>query len=238
LITAFGELFTGIRINKQLSDETRDQVIEVPIGYGPKNKWLGLLNEDRDRANNVEMILPRLSYEITSYAYDPSRKVGPQGHNIVGTIGTNRAKVFNPVPYDITISLYSLAKTQDESLQILEQIVPYFAPFMIISLEMLPEFNIVKDIPITLTGVSVVDRYEGDMNDFRTVEQTFTFNAKIDMFGPINQNNKIIKETIVDITTTTNNTELPWRYDAVVNPKSANKNDDHTVDESWEYVEK
>lgn len=233
LVTAFGQIFSGIQIARRLADDTESQMIEVPIGYGPKNKWLAVGNEDPDKTNNVEMILPRLAFEITDYQYDPTRKVGTQGSSILGTIGTNRAKLFNPVPYNVQINLYSITKTQNESLQILEQIVPYFSPQIVVSIDMLAEFNIVKDVPIVLNGVSVVDSYQGDMNEYRTVEQTFSFTAKIDLFGPINQSNKTIKEVLVDLNTTTNVVAKNPQYDAVVNPRGANKNDTYTIDESW-----
>jgi hypothetical protein len=233
LVTAFGQIFSGIQITRKLADNTESQMLEVPIGYGPKNKWLSIINEDPDKTNNVETILPRLAFEITSYQYDPARKIGTPGANILGTIGENRVKLFNPVPYNVGINLYSLAKTQNESLQILEQIVPYFSPQIIVGIDMLEEFNIVKEVPIVLNGVSVVDSYQGDMNEYRTVEQTFSFTAKIDLFGPINQSGKTIKEVIVDLNTTTNKVTQSPKYDAVVNPRSANKNDTYTIDESW-----
>jgi hypothetical protein len=232
LIVSFGQLFSGMQVVKRDGDGTKNQVIDVPIAYGPKNKWLGILNEDADRTNNVKIVLPRLAFEISGYQYDASRKVGAIGSHVVGTIGTQRAKLFNPIPYDVQINLYSLAKTQEESLQILEQILPYFAPSMTVNIEILPQFNVKKDIPIVLQSVSVSDSYEGDMSDFRVVEQTFSFVAQVDLFGPIIKSEKVIKEVNVDLNTQTPTSPGP-KYKAEVNPRAANKNDNYNVSENW-----
>lgn len=240
LIVAFGELFSGMRIVKRDADGSKDQIVQVPIQYGPRHKWLTLLNTDPDRVNNVGLITPMLAFEITDYKYDAARKVGAQGSHVLGTIGTQRAKVFNPIPYDVYINLYSLAKSQEDSLQILEQILPYFAPSMTVNIEILDQFNVMKDIPLVLQNVTVDDRYEGDMNSFRMVEQTFSFVAQLDLFGPIIKSDKIIKETKVSLDTATPpqgprspDTPNVLKHNAEVNPRSANKNDTYTIDESW-----
>lgn len=234
LVVAFGEIFSGITITKRDHNNDKEQIIPVPIQYGPRNKWLTMLKQDPDKTNNMNAITPMIAFEITDYKYDANRKIGTHGSFLTGTIGNKRSKIFNPVPYDVYINLYSFTKTQDESLQILEQILPYFAPSMTIELVMVPQFNIVKNVPIVLSNVSVQDTYEGDMSKFRTVEQTFTFVAQLDLFGPVIKSTKVIKTAKVDLSL--NPVASMERLETKVVPTTANKNEDHTITETWGFV--
>lgn len=239
LITVFGEFFSGIKIQK-MSGNSREKMISVPIEHGPKNKWIERIKEEPSFTNTKVMTtLPRLAYEIVDMSYDPNRKIGARTHYTVGNIGNGRAKVFNPVPYDVAINLYSITKTLDESLQIREQIQPYFAPFLTINMEMLSEFKIRKDVPIVLRNTATEDSFLGTPEQGRTIIQTFSFIAQLDLFGPINVSNSIIKTVYADlggeIPESINNFTLlannNYRYIAAVNPPSAMKNDPHTIDE-------
>jgi hypothetical protein len=237
LIVAMGTLFTGITITRQDSNKKKVKSIKVPIAYGPKHKWLNKLREDADFKKNVEIVLPRLSFEIVDYKYDPTRKIGVQGNFTVGDIGGVRAKVFNPVPYDVTIQVHSMCKNQEDSLQIFEQVAPYFAPSMTVNMIMLPEFNIKKDVPLLFQGATIEDSYDGSAEEFRTVIQTFNFVAQLDLFGPIIKSDKIIKTSIANVASTipaVNETPNAGNtYTAKVDPKSANKTDTYTINEDW-----
>jgi hypothetical protein len=157
-------------------------------------------------------------------------------------LGDTRTKLYNPVPWDVIINLYSMTKTQEEALQILEQILPYFAPTMTLNVNLLPQFNIVKEIPLLLQGVAVEDSFEGTPQDFRNVIQTFTFAAQLDFFGPINLKTAMIKTAIADLSTSLDpqnevagptSPEHADVYTAEVIPPTANKTDPHTVEEEW-----
>jgi hypothetical protein len=240
LVIALGNLFSDINISKINAAGEREQQIVVPIAYGPKHKWLSRLKEEPDLSNNgkIEITLPRMAFEITDFRYAADRKVGIPGHFLNAQLGSGRTKLFNPVPYDVIFSVYSLTKSNEDSLQILEQILPYFSPYLNLEITILPEFNIKKTIPIVLSGVSVEDSYTGSPNEFRTITQTFSFVAKLDLFGPTPVRHDIIKTTIADVGTTIpdpmnltvndNN-----RYTATVNPLSANSTDIFTIDETW-----
>lgn len=198
-IVAFGSFFSGITL-ETCKDGTTVQSIRVPIKYGPKNKWLELLNQRPDHeAVGVQVTLPRLSFEIIDYKYDAARKIGTAGNRVVGRLdGGGGAKVFNPVPYDLSVTMYSYTKDQDDALKILEQVLPYFAPHVNIEVDILPQFNMRKSIPIVLNNVEVSDNYEGSTDSLRTVLQTFNFTAKLDLFGPLYTSRKIIEHVDVN----------------------------------------
>ena len=237
LITAFGQLFEGLRLQKRDSAGNVTQTIEVPVEFAPKNKWMTILREDPTKLNNVEITLPRMSYEITQYKYDAARKIGVRGANLpVNLPNGSRAKLYNPVPYDVYIELSSLCKTQTDALMIIEQILPYFAPSMHVQIMILPDLGITKSIPIVLSSVTQTDSYDGNPTDFRLIETTFQFIAQLDLFGPIPSGAEI-KNANVGIST---NHLFPEQiiipelsYNAAVTPSTAEITDPHTIVETW-----
>lgn len=196
IIVAFGSLFSDIRIQRKKDGEV-EQTISVPIAYAPKEKWIVRIEQDPTLENHVYTTLPRLSFEITGMSYDASRKTNRMNYITCGD-GTNLSKTYAPVPYNIDISLYSLTKTQEDALQIVEQILPYFTPEFTVSLKAIPESNIVMDVPIILESVSIQDDYDGDFNQRRFVTYTMNFTLKANFYGPV-IDGKLIGNTLVDV---------------------------------------
>ena len=205
-IVAFGSLFSNIKIERTNvgggefgAPEEVVQTIDVPIAYAPKEKWLVRLDSDPTLENNVYGVFPRLSFEITGLNYDPSRKVSRLNKMVcVGTDST-REQMMAPVPYNIDISLYVISKTQEDCLQIVEQILPYFTPDFTVSITVVPEMNVQQDIPIILNSVNIQDDYDGDFQQRRFVTYTLNFTLKVNMFGPVSGSgivNKVIVNTI------------------------------------------
>lgn len=197
IIVAFGSVFSNIRIKRKKEDV--EQIIAVPIAYAPKEKWLVRIEQDPNlEINAVYTTLPRLSFEITGMNYDSSRKTNRMNYIACGDGDNNMSRVYAPVPYNIDISLYSLTKTQEDALQIVEQIFPYFTPEYTLSIKGVPESNIVLDVPIILQSVSMQDDYDGDFNQRRFVTYTMNFTLKTNFYGPVTDG-KIVTNTLVDI---------------------------------------
>lgn len=196
VIVGFGSLFSNIRIKRQ-KDGDVEQTINVPIAYAPKEKWIVRLEQDTLLENNVYTTLPRLSFEITGMSYDASRKTNRMNYITCGD-GTTMKKVYSPVPYNIDISLYCLTKTQEDALQIVEQIFPYFTPDYTLSLKAIPESNVVMDVPVVLEGINIQDDYDGDFNQRRFVTYTLNFTLKANFYGPVTDSG-IITNTLVDV---------------------------------------
>lgn len=227
-IVAFGNLFSSIYIDRRQGDSVAGPVtqrLQVPIAYAPKEKWIVRLEQDPSLENNTYTTLPRLSFEITGYNYDSSRKVGKM-NKVLCNDGTSSTSVFAPVPYNISISLYVLTKTQEDAMQIIEQILPTFAPEYTVAINALPQMNIIQDVPITLDSVSVSDEYDGDFETRRFVTHTLTFTLKLNLFGPV-RNNKPIYTTNVNVGLT-EDLGTTSRYTAVGDPETYT-----VISESW-----
>ena len=198
IIVAFGSLFSNIKIER-MKDDVTEQTISVPIAYAPKEKWIVRLEQDPNLENHTYTTLPRMSFEITGMNYDSSRKTNRMNYITCGQPGVDTIeKVYAPVPWNIDITLYVLTKTQEDALQIVEQILPYFAPEYTLAIKAIPSSNVIVDIPIILSGVSIQDDYDGDFQTRRFVTYTLSFTLKANMYGPVN-NGKIITNTLVDI---------------------------------------
>lgn len=211
IIVAFGSLFSDIRINRENEGEVQ-QTIAVPIAYAPKEKWIVRLEQDPSLQNHVYTTLPRLSFEITAMTYDASRKTNRMNYITCGD-ANGVSKVYAPVPYNIDISLYCLTKTQEDALQIVEQILPYFTPEYTLSIKGVPESNIIIDVPIVLESLFIQDDYEGDFQQRRFVTYTINFTLKTNFYGPVSEGG-VIGRTLVDFTNPNTLLELA-KYDAM-----------------------
>ena len=231
LTIAFGQLFNNVVIQNTSSTGAVTKRIRVPLAYAPKEKFLVRLeqqaNLQEDRA--VAVTLPRLGFEITGLAYDPSRKINKmQKMRRVKTSEEGKKLNFNyaPVPYNINFSLYSFTATAENGLQIIEQILPFFQPEYTVTMNVVPELNLARDIPIILNGVNYEDSYNGEFTSRRAVIYTMTFTAKTYLYGPMN-NQSVIKNVQADLGS---DTDTPLareeRIITVPNPTTADADDD------------
>ena len=202
-VIAFGTLFNNIKIKRFAADGNTINQIKVPVAYGPMQRFLARIEQQANFDDNVAISLPRISFELTSYAYDPSRKSSPiTKFTGKGSDKTKHKKIFLPVPYEIGFRLSFATKQQDDSLQILEQILPHFQPAFNVTVNMLEGVEEKRDIPFTLTNVSFVDEYEGDFSTRRFIQYDLDFVAKTYFYSEIpTDESGIIKKVQVDYST-------------------------------------
>ena len=200
IVIAFGTMFNNIEVRHKADDN--DDVLsslKVPIAYGPIQKFLARIEQQPDFDKNVAITLPRLSFEIISYDYDPSRKIAPIT-KFCAVEGNTIKKMFMPIPYNIGFRLSFAAKLQDDVLQILEQILPVFAPCFTLTVNLIPEINEKRDIPFCLNDISFKDDYEGDFSTRRFIVYELTFTAKTYFYNelPTDEAGGLIKKVQVD----------------------------------------
>tara|TARA_B100001109_G_scaffold245195_1_gene232698 strand:- start:13 stop:1056 length:1044 start_codon:yes stop_codon:yes gene_type:complete len=202
-VIAFGTLFNNIKIKKFGSDGKTISQIKVPIAYGPMQRFLARIEQQTNFDDNVAITLPRLSFELTSYSYDPTRKASPiTKFTGKGSTKTKHKKIFLPVPYEIGFRLSFAAKLQDDSLQILEQILPHFQPSFSVTVNMLEGVEEKRDIPFTLANVSFSDEYEGDFSTRRFIQYDLDFVAKTYFYSEVpTDESGIIKKVQIDYST-------------------------------------
>jgi hypothetical protein len=187
-IVAFGSLFSDIYIDRKQGDSvtgTTIQRLQIPLAYAPKEKWIVRLDSDPNLEQHTYTTLPRMSFEILGYSYDAQRKLNRMQQIKCGSGIDSMTYMYTPVPYNIEISLYVLTKTQEDGLQIIEQILPTFTPEYTLSINAVPDMNVKQDIPVILNSVSVSDEYDGDFQTRRFVTHTLNFTLKTSLFGAV-----------------------------------------------------
>ena len=202
-VAIFGALFNNLYVVRKVSSGASISQIKVPLSYAPKEKFLERIRENPDLDNDTKVAikLPRMSFEITSLAYDATRQLTKVSNfAALGTANTNRQKFYSPVPYTINFQLNIFAKNQDDALQIVEQILPTFNPQYSLTIKpFATEFPTFKeDIPIIIQSVSFADDFEGAMEQRRTIVYTLDFEMKVCFYGAINTGN-IIRKSITNV---------------------------------------
>ena len=196
-VISFGTLFNNISIKHTNSSDQVVSVVKVPLAYGPTQKFLARLNQSPDLNKPTSLTLPRMSFEFTGLTYDPSRKVTTTQTFIAKdpTDGSETKKSYMPVPYNMQFELSIMTKLNDDALQIVEQILPYFQPSFNLTVELVESIKEKRDVPIILENITMQDDYEGDFSTRRVLLYTLRFTAKTYLFGPVSSATKDIIKT-------------------------------------------
>ena len=217
-VVAFGTLFNNIEIRRKKSG-TDYEYMKVPLAYGPKQKFLARLEQSPDLNKPVQITLPRMSFEFIGMQYDASRKVTTTQTFITTDPDdqTEIKKAYMPVPYNMAFELSIYTKLNDDMLQIVEQILPYFQPAYNLTIELVGDMKEKRDIPIVLENITMQDDYEGDFTQRRVLLYTLRFTAKTYLFGPVSTATKDIirKATVTYLAGGSDSVERDLRYSVV-----------------------
>jgi hypothetical protein len=199
-VIGFGTLFNNISIRHYDKNDNSYSSIIVPLAYGPRQKFLARLEEAPNLNKPIQMTLPRMSFEMVGISYDNTRKVTTtQTFNVLDENNNQIKKLYMPVPYNISFELNIMTKINDDMLQIVEQILPYFQPQYNLTVKLISGINEKRDIPIVLDNLSMTDDYDGNFNSRRALIYTLRFTAKTHLFGPVpSDSSGLIKKVVVD----------------------------------------
>ena len=242
-VIAFGTIFNNINIKRTDSSGNPLQTVRVPLSYAPKEKFIARLDQQADLQgtdSKVALTLPRMSFDITGYSYDGSRKLNK--NQKLGRVTTNADTTklntqYSPVPYNVAFELNVFVANSDDGLQIIEQILPFFQPDYTVTMIMDRTYMDTKrDIPFILESVDYEDSYTGALTDRRRIIYTLKFTGKIYLHGPISTS-AIIKNAEADMYTNTqaNNPSRSQRVTVTPNPTSADKDDTYTYTTTLEF---
>ena len=203
-IVAFGNMFNSITIDRKDADGNSVETLKIPLAYVPKQKFLARIQQQPSLDDrSMQVVLPRMSFEMISLNYDFNRKISPlQQNRAINSTSNTLDTQYAPTPYNIQVALYIYAKNQDDGLQIVEQILPYFNPDYNLTMKTIPQMGIKNDLPILLEGISFEDTYEGDFSDRRSIIWTLNFTMKLNYYGPVNRQGvikKVITSTYNDV---------------------------------------
>ena len=240
VIVAFGTMFNNVQLVRKDNDGNIIQTMKVPLAYGPRQKFLVRLNEDADLSKAVAVTLPRIGFEIQNLSYDPARKLNRvQKYKKIKTGRSNKLETqFMPVPYNLSVQLYVMAKQSDDALQIVEQILPFFQPDYTLTINDMADMGIKRDVPIILESISYEDNYQGDFETRRALIYTLDFNVKFYLYGPVTSSS-VIKTVQVDqyADIKDNSPRREQRYTVSPKPMSADADDDFGFNETTSFFQ-
>lgn len=197
-IIGFGTLFNDITIKHVNNSDNVVSEIKVPLTYGPTQKFLARLQQVPNLNKPVQLSLPRMSFEFIGLTYDSTRKTTTTQTFLSGLDADKKQirKTYMPVPYNMQFELGIYTMLNDDMLQIIEQILPYFQPAYTLSINLVNIIGEKRDIPIILENISMDDQYEGDFDTRRSLFYTLRFTAKTYLFGPISDVSKDIVKKV------------------------------------------
>ena len=204
-VISFGTLFNNIELKKTVDGQVLETE-KVPLAYGPKQKFLYRLQGNPTDGRKVAITLPRIYFEMTGIDYDASRKTPAtqKYKTVINDEGNEVRTQYVPVPYNISFEVGILCKSQDDGLQILEQILPFFQPSFSMSLKFIPDMDEVRDVAVVLNNVDFEDDWEDDFSTRRSITYSMQFTCKSYIYGPYTKADVIRKSRIIETIGDTN----------------------------------
>ena len=195
IVVAFGTIFNDIQLQRYTKDGlTKKEIFRVPLSYGAKERYITAITSDPTLVRTIGVNVPRMSFELTGMAYDPSRKQQSLLQNFAqnATGGLNAQYV--PVPYDFNFSMTIYVRNTEDGTQIVEQILPFFKPDFTVTVDMIAEMDQKYDMPIILNSVNTTTEYEGSMDDgtTRLITWDLDFTVKSFLWPAVKQPNGMI----------------------------------------------
>lgn len=184
-----GSLLDGIDVIRYNPNGSENMRTKVPLSYSKKEKWVRRLMEDPELTRKPAITLPRMAFEMTDMRYDASRKLSSKRYFAFTNPDADdtKLKVMMPVPWNFDFNVYIATKTQEDMLQIIEQIVPWFTPDYTVTINGIKNPAINFDTPITLTGVNTSDSAEGGFEQRRLILWELGFTLRGYLFGPVRE---------------------------------------------------
>ena len=192
-VIVFGTMFNDMVVHRRNAAGTIVKRLKVPIAYGPRAKFLSRIKQDPTLTKPDAISLPRMSFQIVGYNYDPARKLQTIGQmrSAVANTSLNGA-VYNPVPYNIDFELSIYVLNAEDGTMLIEQILPFFTPEWTNTMKLVDDIDLRMDVPVVLNTINTEDTYEDAYENRRTIIHTLNFTMKGYIFGPVRNKDIIL----------------------------------------------
>ena len=226
VIVAVGGIFDNMTILGDHGD-----MIRVPLYYSPRNKFLDKRIQSPDvEATATDTNHPEIGFEMTGLNFAPERHLNPLQRIEERSIENAHLRSFNRIPYDLSFSVTIATKRFEDSLKIVEQIFPMFTPELTLTINDREDMEIKTNLSVVLNSVAVNIAYEGVYDDRREIVWDLGLTAKTYYYAPVDTRERI-KESIIEMRQMDFDNMFE-KYTAVVNPRTANAGDPHTIVET------
>lgn len=234
-VVVFGNLFneiTLVRYDKNTYNEV--ERFKVPLVYSGKENFITrFLSRPNLDATESQIVLPRMSFEMTSIEYDVSRKRSNYGDTFSKIEGstTTVSKIPSPVPYNINFELVVYVRNVEDGTQIVEQILPTFNPDYTLTMSFIDGADVKNDVPVILNDINYNVNYEGPDVTPRILTWTLNFTMKTYFYGYVNKDAKIIRKATANTYNIENNSQYVYQT-VVPDPIDAEIDDDYGFTET------
>jgi len=230
LTVAIGTLFNDVHVLQKDAVGTLIKDIKVPLAFAPRTGYWSKLRDDVGGMTEdwVQKTLPRMSFDFEGPVYDPTRQLNTtQKINMPSATGsTLRTQMYQPIPYNFMFNLSVYSNRVEDGLQMMEQILPYFAPSYNLVIKMIDENGalVTQDVPISISNVVKDDNYQDGFVKNRLISWSFDIVAKGYIYHRT-VDSKPIKTAIVNMYNDPSMTNLLEDINVQVDPLAANKED-------------
>lgn len=196
MVVAFGTMFNDIKMYRYTKDgQTEIERITVPLSYVNKEKFYARITQNPNLNKETQVELPRMSFEMTAINYDPLRKISTFNNQFATGTNGNSIRSYKSSPYNFSFELNIYVRNVEDGTQIVEQILPFFAPDHTLSVNVTGLSGDKIDLPIILETITYDQNAIGEEDTFRTLVWTLTFTVQGWMYGYINDAAKIIRKS-------------------------------------------
>lgn len=202
----FGSVFSNLKVRKYNSDGSINEKSSfvVPIAYSAKTQYGYWIEQEMRLPNgNIEINnkFPRISFEMTGLSMEASMATNTNLPIVSKKImsGGSQYRTRGPIAYSFNFDLSIWAKQMDDSIQLLDKILPIFTPEISVKVKESDAMNIVNDVKIVLNGISKNDNYQDGFEQNRLITWDLTFTVYANIIPPDYESSAIIQKIELDI---------------------------------------
>ncbi len=199
-----GTIINNIQVQRKDDQDNVLKAFRVPVEQGSMEHWYKkLVKKQKAGEITTSNILPFITYQMTNFGFDRERQM-PKLRKLSTQVYDNEAMenvrtfIWQPVPISLAFEVTIKTKYMTDSLQIIEQILPYFDPVVNLKITEQSDSNVVNDVAYSIIGdPSLEDNYFDGLEEPREITWTLQIQADTYLYKPF-QEAKVIRSVVVD----------------------------------------
>jgi hypothetical protein len=223
LIVAFATVFDELEVTDDFG-----RPYKVPLIFSQKEKFVEAFTTGENMNDtDFDITFPRMGFELSGINFAPERHVNPLNQILDTMDDGEEVLTYNRIPYDLTFDLFIGARKLEDSLKVLESIIPFFTPELTVTIRDREDFQLETNVPIVLNSTALQIDYEGSFDSRRQIMWTLNFTVK-GYYYPDRRATNRIKQTILNFGDM-DYERIFAKYTSTVNPLDAGPLDQHTI---------
>jgi hypothetical protein len=204
-VDIFGRVFSEIKIPR-IGPKNEQKEYTVPIVFASQSNYAVWLSEWDSRTPDVKdvpevrKVFPRMSYDMTGIAMDPTRQTNPLLKHVLMEKNQDASFLWNCSYYVFDFKLSIWSKELMSSLIILNSLLTNFNPEVTVKVFQEKSVTIVEDCKIILQTLSRTDTFMDGFEKNRLIQWDLDFKMNGTFFGDATES-QLITEIQIDLET-------------------------------------